>query len=133
MEKENDPQSTMEAAVPFIAVNKIIGLINGIFPNAVMADKRLAYDIAAAQLAGKPMTIKHLVNMGHGSPSTLRRRIARLRRLRYVELVAHQYDQRASLLQVTTPVTEQIAALRGPFMSALHEFEKRLTDDGATE
>ena len=100
-------------------------MVREMFPDTVSDERFVLLTLAAADEEGRNLTMKELAFSEQATATTLRRRLARLVQLGYVEPAIRKGDHRTSVFTVTKQARARFRKLDRDLTQVLREFESR--------
>lgn len=109
----------------FITIRGIRELTKNVLGLDACEDHNILIDLAAAYQQGKSLSVKQLMLLQGGTATTLRRRVARLIELGFVERIPNQNDGRSDLISLSPMVQGRLGSIDAGLKQAIAEFEAR--------
>ena len=109
----------------FVTIRNIRELTKNVLGVDTCDDLYSLIDLAAAYQQGKSLSVKQLMLLQGGTATTLRRRVARLIELGFVERIPNQNDGRSDLISLSPMVQGRLGSIDAGLKQAFAEFEVR--------
>jgi len=106
--------------MPLRALQKIQLLIDGAMPNLSARERQLVVLIAERQVNNSGLNMKQLFFSQEESPTTVRRRVARLIKAGHLLRKLSENDGRSYVLFVSEPMLNRLVSLEEPLIQILN-------------